>query len=90
MDKLIGVEVRHAVCDLASHLDHFAQAGRCERWIILLGSRRKKKDTRENLGIFPTPRSFRVCQSSFVQPEHPKPLCEESRMGSGGGRGAAL
>ena len=73
-------------------------------WIILLrlgGARtglfcwrikkkKKKKDTRENLGIFPTPRSFRVCRSSFVQPEHPKSFCEETRSGSEGGRGTAL
>ena len=53
-------------------------------------SKKKKKDTLENLGIFPTPRSFRVCRSSFVQPEHPKSFCEETRSGSEGGRGTAL
>lgn len=39
VDKLLGVEVRHAVCDLSCHLDHLFQSRRRTARVVL-------KDTR--------------------------------------------
>lgn len=41
VDELVGIEVCHAVGDLARHLDHLAEAGRSEGWIILLEIKKK-------------------------------------------------
>lgn len=41
VDKLLGVQVSHAVCDLSSHLDHLLQSGRWKPGVVLWDTRYK-------------------------------------------------